>query len=141
MSQPVNSNLPNLPIPILPTGAHTSVTAEFTVQGMTCASCSARVERGLTKVSGVQQASVNLATERASVTFDPSQTSLTDLTARVREIGYEPLTATADLSVQGMTCAACVGRVERALKKVDGVLDAQVNLATERAHVTYLPGA
>ncbi|WDA60505.1 heavy metal translocating P-type ATPase (plasmid) [Deinococcus aquaticus] len=107
---------------------------------MTCASCSARVERGLTKVSGVQQASVNLATERASVTFDPSQTSLTDLTARVREIGYEPLTATADLSVQGMTCAACVGRVERALKKVDGVLDAQVNLATERAHVTYLPG-
>ncbi|MFT2720491.1 heavy metal translocating P-type ATPase [Deinococcus sp. A31D244] len=107
---------------------------------MTCASCSSRVERGLTKVSGVQQASVNLATERASVTFDPSRTSLTDLTARVREIGYEPLTATADLSVQGMTCAACVGRVERALKKVDGVLDAQVNLATERAHVTYLPG-
>ncbi|WP_291428793.1 heavy metal translocating P-type ATPase [Deinococcus sp.] len=116
------------------------MTAEFTVQGMTCASCSSRVERGLTKVGGVQQASVNLATERASVTFDPSQTSLMDLTARVREIGYEPLTATADLSVQGMTCAACVGRVERALKKVDGVLDAQVNLATERAHVTYLPG-
>ncbi|GGR58073.1 ATPase [Deinococcus seoulensis] len=121
-------------------GAASPVTAEFTVQGMTCASCSARVERGLGKVGGVQRAQVNLATERASVTFDPAQTSLTALTARVREIGYEPLTATADLSVQGMTCAACVTRVERALKRVEGVLDAQVNLATERARVTYLPG-
>ncbi|GAA0501991.1 heavy metal translocating P-type ATPase [Deinococcus depolymerans] len=119
----------------------TTQAAEFTVQGMTCASCSARVERGLNAAPGVQSASVNLATERAAVTFDPAQTSLRDLSAHVRDLGYEPLTASAELSVQGMTCAACTARVERALKRLPGVLDASVNLATERARVTYLPGA
>lgn len=115
--------------------------AEFTVQGMTCANCSARVERGLNATPGVTGASVNLATERAHVTFDPALTSLRDLSARVRDLGYEPLSARADLSVQGMTCAACTARVERALNCLPGVLDASVNLATERASVTYLPGA
>src|SRR5690606_14316512 len=105
----------------------------------TCASCSARVERGLGKVAGVAQASVNLATEQATVVFDPAVVGADALLAAVQGAGYEPIVAELDLSVRGMTCASCVARVERALARVDGVLDANVNLATERASVRYLP--
>nr|WP_281377069.1 heavy metal translocating P-type ATPase [Deinobacterium chartae] len=111
------------------------------VQGMTCASCVGRVERGLKKVEGVEDASVNLATERATVTYDPAVTHPQALIDKVKDVGYEAVIRTLELGVQGMTCANCVGRVERALKKVDGVLAANVNLATERATVTYLPGS
>ncbi|WP_339097341.1 heavy metal translocating P-type ATPase [Deinococcus sp. VB142] len=117
-----------------------STTIELGVQGMTCASCVGRVERGLSKVPGVEAASVNLATERATVTYDPTVTTPQVLMDKVKEVGYEPLVSHLELGVQGMTCASCVGRVERALKKVDGVLDASVNLATERASVSFLPG-
>jgi len=106
---------------------------------MTCASCSARVERGLGKVAGVAQATVNLATEQATVVFDPAVVGADALLAAVQGAGYEPIVAELDLSVRGMTCASCVARVERALARVDGVLDANVNLATERASVRYLP--
>jgi P-type Cu+ transporter len=114
-------------------------TLEVGVGGMTCAACVGRVERGLNKVVGVQTASVNLATSRASVTFNPETTTPTALLEKIKEIGYEPLTTTLELGVTGMTCAACAGRVERAIKKVDGVLDASVNLATERATVKLVP--
>ncbi|WP_407570128.1 heavy metal translocating P-type ATPase [Deinococcus altitudinis] len=116
-------------------------TLELGVQGMTCASCVGRVERGLSRVDGVQSATVNLATERATVQYDPARTTPQALIGTVREVGYEPLTSQAELTVQGMTCANCVGRVERALGKVEGVLSASVNLATERATVQYLPSA
>jgi Au+-exporting ATPase len=105
------------------------------VEGMTCASCSGRVERALKAVPGVTDASVNLATARAEVagTADPDA-----VIAAVRAAGYAvPLTAT-ELSVEGMTCASCVGRVERALRAVPGVTGATVNLATETAQVTGL---
>lgn len=111
------------------------------VQGMTCASCVGRVERALGKLEGVHEATVNLATERASVSFDPARTSLPALLDSVEKSGYQPVTAEATLAIQGMTCANCVGRVERALQKLDGVLAASVNLATERATVSYLPDA
>jgi P-type Cu+ transporter len=111
------------------------------VQGMTCAACVARVERGLKKVEGVESASVNLATEQATVSYDPDKTTPQILLDKVVETGYTPLTDTVELGVTGMTCAACVGRVEKALKKVQGVLDANVNLATERASVMYLPAS
>ena len=117
----------------------THKTLELGVQGMTCASCVGRVERGLKKVEGVSDALVNLATERASVTYDPAVTTPQKVLDKVKDVGYEPVTSTAELGVQGMTCANCVGRVERALGKVDGVLSANVNLATERASVQYLP--
>ncbi|ACO47620.1 heavy metal translocating P-type ATPase [Deinococcus deserti] len=116
-------------------------TVELGVQGMTCASCVGRVERGLSKVEGVDQATVNLATERATVSYDPEKTSPQALMDKVRAIGYEPVVGTLELGVQGMTCANCVGRVERTLKKVDGVLEANVNLATERASIRYLPAS
>ena len=109
------------------------------VQGMTCASCVARVERALTKIDGVQHASVNLATEKANVSYDPQKVSVPALLEAVKERGYTPVTAQASLSVEGMTCASCVRRVERALQKTDGVLGASVNLATEKATVSYLP--
>ena len=86
------------------------------VQGMTCASCVARVERGLKKVEGVADARVNLATERATVTYDPAVAKPNALLDKVRDVGYEPVVASAELGVTGMTCANCVARVERALR-------------------------
>ena len=117
----------------------TSKTLELGVRGMTCANCVGRVERGLKNVGGVNDAVVNLATERATVSYDPELTTPLALLERVKDTGYEPVVSTLDLGIQGMTCANCVGRVERALGKVEGVLSASVNLATERATVTYLP--
>jgi Cu+-exporting ATPase len=106
----------------------------FPVEGMTCASCVARVERSLKKVPGVAQAEVNLATESATVrsvqAVDPSA-----LKAAVEQAGYGVPEHTVTLQVEGMTCASCAGRVEKALKKVPGVASAEVNLATERAQV------
>jgi len=109
------------------------------VAGMTCASCSARVERSLGRLEGVAEAHVNLATEQATVRFDPSKLTPIGVLDAIRDAGYEPVVAETELSVTGMTCAACSARVERALSKVDGVLSASVNLATERATLRYLP--
>ncbi len=111
---------------------------ELSVEGMTCASCVGRVERALKKVPGVQEAVVNLATEKASLTVaDPNQASaiLPQAVAAIEKAGYAVPAQSVDLQVGGMTCASCVGRVERALKKVPGVQNAVVNLATERASV------
>ncbi|MCX8510006.1 MAG: copper ion binding protein, partial [Rhodobacteraceae bacterium] len=104
------------------------------IQGMSCASCVGRVERALKAVPGVAEASVNLATERAEVSGVKLDRAL--LVQTVEKAGYNVATPPLDLEVVGMTCASCVGRVEKALKAVPGVLTATVNLATEKAHVT-----
>ncbi len=114
-------------------------TVQIGVEGMTCASCSGRVERALNKVSGVSEAAVNLATERASITFDPELVKPEAFITAITDSGYAASTAHADLGITGMTCASCSGRVERALNKADGVLEATVNLATEHASITFLP--
>ncbi|MGO4741965.1 heavy metal translocating P-type ATPase [Serratia quinivorans] len=109
------------------------------VDGMTCASCVGRVERALKAVPGVQTAAVNLATERADITFD----GLADPQAAVRAIesaGYAVREETTELRIEDMTCASCVGRVEKALKQIPGVIEANVNLATERARVRHTAG-
>src|SRR5690625_3401089 len=111
------------------------------VQGMTCASCVGRVERSLRKLDGVLDASVNLATEKATVTLDGAKVQAGSVLATIEGSGYTPVTAHASLAVRGMTCANCVARVERTLNKLDGVVEANVNLATEKATVTYLPDA
>lgn len=111
----------------------------FGVRGMTCANCTARLERALRKQTGVERVSVNLATERATVAFDNAVVTSARLLETVQESGYTPVVAETSLSVTGMTCANCSARVERALNRVDGVLDASVNLATERATVRYVP--
>ncbi|HSN33271.1 MAG TPA: heavy metal translocating P-type ATPase [Ideonella sp.] len=104
------------------------------IEGMTCASCVARVERALARVPGVVQAQVNLATEAASVRAAPS-VALADLRAAVEKAGYHVAEQTLRLGIEGMTCASCVARVEKALARVPGVVSAQVNLATETAEV------
>jgi Cu+-exporting ATPase len=115
-------------------------TLSLPVRGMTCASCVAHVQKALDGVQGVDQANVNLATERASVVLDLESASLETLVRAVEETGYEVPTETDTLPIGGMTCAACVAHVEKALSKVDGVTAANVNLATEKATVTYVPG-
>lgn len=123
--------------------AMSTALVELPVEGMTCASCVGRVERALKKVPGVRSAVVNLATEKASLSLDdPSQaqTVVPAAIAAVEKAGYAVPQRQFDLQVDGMTCASCVGRVERALKKVPGVQSASVNLATERASVQVSDG-
>ena len=114
-------------------------TVQIGISGMTCASCVARVERNLSKVEGVDEVGVNLATEKASISYDPEQADLGALLGSIKKSGYEPRSAETSFGVTGMTCANCVSRVERKLGKTEGVLEASVNLATERATVRYLP--
>ena len=109
------------------------------VQGMTCASCVRTVERSLKKVPGVSEAMVNLATERATISYESSETGVNDLVSKVQDIGFEVPTASVTLPTQGMTCASCVSTVERSLKKLPGVVSADVNLATLRSTVNYVP--
>ena len=115
-------------------------TIELPITGMTCASCVARNEKALRKLAGVDEASVNFATEKATVTFDPGAVTAAQIVATVEAAGYGVVTQTETLPILGMTCASCVGRVERALRKQPGVLTAEVNLATEKATVTFAPG-
>ncbi len=116
-----------------------SVAVSLPIEGMTCASCVGRVEKALKAVPGVNQASVNLATERADITFAGAPDVAAAVQA-VQKAGYAVAESTVELSVTGMTCASCVGRVEKALKAVPGVSNATVNLATERASVTATGG-
>ena len=109
------------------------------VTGMTCANCALTIERSLGKTQGVKEARVNLASEKAVISYDPSLVGGEGLVGSIRDAGYDVATATIDLPITGMTCANCVQNVERALRKVDGVLRADVNLASERASVEYVP--
>ena len=138
----------------------------FPVEGMTCASCVNRIERYLRKTEGVTEANVNLATETASVRFDPAVVDFDGLRGAVEAAGYEARMERAEVSgagpqvveiefrapagaltgprsfaldIEGMTCASCVNRIERYLRKIDGVVEANVNLATERASVVARP--
>src|SRR5574344_42310 len=121
--------------------AVTAPTAAVTlpVQGMTCASCVGRVERALKKLPGVASVQVNLATESATLHFD-GPPDVAAAIATIEKSGYAVPQASIELQVQGMTCASCVGRVERTLRRVPGVQDVAVNLATERARIQLLAG-
>ncbi len=107
------------------------------IEGMTCASCVVRVEKALMALPGVEAAAVNLATEEATVRSSAA-VAAEALAAAVRKAGYEVPTRRLELQVEGMTCASCVSRVEKALLKVPGVSAAAVNLATEKASVEAL---
>ncbi len=114
-----------------------AVQLRLPITGMTCASCVSRVEKALDKVAGVRKTAVNLGTETAQLEADTTVDEQA-LIAAVRKAGYDVPTHELQLQVQGMTCASCVSRIEKALKAVDGVLDVSVNLATERAQVKVL---
>ncbi|OQB27303.1 MAG: Copper-exporting P-type ATPase A [Chloroflexi bacterium ADurb.Bin180] len=113
--------------------------ATLPITGMTCASCSAHVEEALKEIEGVTEANVNLATERARVMYS-EDVPVNKMVSAVRDAGYDVGTEKAVLPIVGMTCASCSAHVEEALSKLDGVLSANVNLATERATVEYIPG-
>ncbi len=115
-------------------------TTSFQIEGMSCASCVGRVEKALSAVPGVTDASVNLATETAQVSFDDSVNTQV-LTTTLSAAGYPAATDEVTLEIEGMTCASCVGRVEKALNAGEGVLKASVNLATETATVAFATGA
>ncbi len=113
----------------------TTTRIDLPIRGMTCASCVARIEKGLANVPGVQEVSVNLAAERAALTYDPAQVGVEALISTIQEVGYEVPVATLTLSIGGMSCASCVATIEKALAAVPGVVRASVNLATEQATV------
>ena len=114
----------------------------FPITGMHCANCVATVERSLKKAEGVADVAVNFATEQATVTFDPTLVKPAELVHQVEDAGYGVVTARVELPITGMTCANCAATVERTLnRKVPGVVQANVNFASERATVEYVPGA
>ncbi|MEE9419831.1 MAG: heavy metal translocating P-type ATPase [Desulfatiglandaceae bacterium] len=111
----------------------------LSISRMSCANCALNIEKNLKKLKGVSRANVNFATEQAEVSFDPDQLQLKDLQDRIRDIGYGVALSTAEIPVTGMTCANCSMNIERALKKVPGVVTVSVNFGAERAHVEYIP--
>jgi len=126
-------------------GKNANQTVTLPIGGMSCASCAARIEKGLRNLSGIKEANVNLATEKAVVTYDPQVLNEEGLIRTIEDLGYKvPLPENKSekmvISVGGMTCAACVRKVEKALAALDGVSEASVNLATEKATVLYQPG-
>ena len=109
------------------------------ITGMTCANCVATVERSLKKMEGVNSAVVNLSSERATVEFDSIKLALADVIARVQRAGYGVATGEADLIIKRLADDNDARRLEKALAKLDGVLEAQVTLATEKARIQYVP--
>lgn len=113
-----------------------TTTVQLAIKGMSCASCAKRIENALLAVAGVSAATVNLATETASIC---GEAKLSDLSAAVTAAGYSVQTEERQYAVQGMTCGSCAGRVEKSLLQVAGVLSASVNLASEQVSLTLLP--
>ncbi|HEY4712440.1 MAG TPA: heavy metal translocating P-type ATPase, partial [Dehalococcoidia bacterium] len=114
--------------------------ASIHITGMTCATCAATIEKGLSGIPGIEQADVNFASEKLSIKYDPTKVDLARIKNTVSQLGYEVATRKSIFPVSGMTCASCVARVEEALSKVPGVISASVNLASEKATVEYLEG-
>jgi len=113
---------------------------DLSLTGMSCASCAAKIEKGLGSVEGVSQATVNFAAEKATVLFHPGQTDISNLIEKVKDLGYGARVEKVVLPIQGMTCASCVSKVEKAIRSLKGVFQVNVNLATERATIEYVPG-
>ncbi|MFJ7829427.1 heavy metal translocating P-type ATPase [Peribacillus sp. NPDC097284] len=109
------------------------------ITGMTCAACANRIEKGLNKMDGVEQASVNLALEKSTITYDPSKLSEEDFEKKIEALGYGVVKQKKEFAITGMTCAACATRIEKGLNKMDGVSFANVNLALEKTTVEFNP--
>ena len=120
---------------------------QFTVKGMTCASCAARVEKVVNKMDGVDEAVVNLATEKMTVNYNKDKIDTKDIEEKVKKAGYEADeiksndTVNESFKINGMTCASCSARIEKVLNRTEGIENATVNLATEKAIVTYDKGS
>ncbi|MDE8346477.1 MAG: heavy metal translocating P-type ATPase [Acidocella sp.] len=121
--------------PETPQGGN-STRIDLGVEGMTCASCVGRVERAIQRVTGVAEVAVNLSSEHAQVTFTNARMDIEAVAAAIEKAGYRVAHRDLELAIDGMTCASCIARIERALQKVPGVLSVGVNLANEIAHVS-----
>ncbi|WP_411215798.1 heavy metal translocating P-type ATPase [Terribacillus saccharophilus] len=113
--------------------------ATLQITGMTCAACATRIEKGLNKVEGVEQANVNLALEKTNIKYDAEVTDIEKFKEKVQSLGYDIVTDKADFDISGMTCSACANKIEKRLNKLDGVERATVNFALESAVVEYYP--
>mgnify|MGYP006444497335 CR=1 FL=1 len=109
------------------------------VKGMSCASCSARIEKKVGELEGVDSVHVNFAAEMASISFDPEKISLSQFPKTIEKLGFEVPGVRKVFPVEGMTCASCVSRVEKKLASLDGVHEVDVNLATEQVLVDFVP--
>jgi len=114
--------------------------AKIHIAGMTCTTCAATIEKGLSETPGVEQANVSFASEKASIEYDPARVDLAKLKNTISRLGYSVATRKSIFPVGGMTCASCVARVEQALLSVTGVISASVNLSSEKATVEYIEG-
>ncbi|WP_271397629.1 heavy metal translocating P-type ATPase [Salinicoccus roseus] len=114
-------------------------TKTLNIEGMTCASCAQTVEKATKKLQGVTESNVNLATEKLNINFDDSAVSIQDIQAAVDKAGYKAITDTEKktFAITGMTCASCAQTIEKATRKLDGVLESNVNLATEKMNIQY----
>jgi len=112
---------------------------DIPITGMTCSACASRIEKGLKKMEGVSDATVNFATEKASVSFNEGETSVSALQDKIKTLGYDVLKEEVDLNIVGMTCAACSARIEKGLNRMEGVHNATVNLALETGKVSFDP--
>jgi P-type Cu+ transporter len=108
------------------------------ITGMTCATCAVTIEKGLAETPGISESKVNIASEKASIEYDPAITDLAKIKNTVTDLGYGIATKKSTFPVIGMSCASCVARVESALSEVPGVISVGVNLASEKATVEYL---
>lgn len=113
--------------------------ASIQITGMTCAACATRIEKGLNKMEGVEQATVNLALEKSSIKYDPTKLSEADFEKKIQALGYGVVKQKVEFDITGMTCAACATRIEKGLNKLDGVGNANVNLALEKATIEFNP--
>lgn len=113
--------------------------AEIKISGMHCASCALNVEKSLQELEGVGEAQVNFGTEKATIEYDPKKLKLQDLEKTVENVGFSVVNEKVIIKVGGMTCAMCVQAIEGILGKITGVSEVNVNLAAEKAYVTYNP--
>src|SRR5699024_10883820 len=114
-------------------------TEESTLQisGMTCTACASRVEKGISKMEGVDKANVNFALEQLSVQYDPETTNVSEFKEEIEKIGYGVIEQKTEFDISGMTCAACATKIEKGINKMEGVSNANVNFALETISVTY----
>ncbi|WP_349774155.1 heavy metal translocating P-type ATPase [Sporosarcina aquimarina] len=107
------------------------------INGMTCAACANRIEKGLSKIEGVENANVNFALETSTITYDPEKTNVQEFTEKIGKLGYEVIEDKVEFDISGMTCAACAVKIEKRINKMDGVSSATVNFALETLTANY----
>ena len=111
----------------------------FSVEGMTCASCAQQVEKTLASAEGIEEASVNINNEKGTISYDPDIFDYADLEQLVEQSGYEVRKDKMEIPIKGMSCAACAQAVESSIAELEGVIDVNVNLATDKALIDYMP--